>query len=201
MRRSIPFILVALIALVASVPVSAQTDWQISADSVFVGNQRVLRVAATDTMTASQRVAIIYQRLTVLQGNYPNFDPQRIGIAGVDVALEGGSPLDGCPDRLAYSQYEEWHRQHPGAQMYLVIGYFRLLEEPAFVGESDIGTKCGYILRDNGKEFTYFEKVTYFIPIVTVLPQDAKLHGWGIYESNLALKWIAKLQKAFEALR
>jgi len=191
-----------LVALAANAPVSAQSDWRISSESVFVGNQRVLRVAATDKLTASQRVAIIYQRLTVLQGNYPNFDPQRISLAGVTVTPGAkGGPLADCPDRLPYSQLVEWVRSNPSSRLYVVIGYLRLLQEPAFVGEEAIGSRCAYVIRDNGDEFAYVEKVGHFVPIVTVLPQDAKLHGWGAYEINLALEWNTNLRQAFEALK
>jgi hypothetical protein len=137
----------------------------------------------------------------VLQENYPGFDPERIGIVAFHYfsgQKSAKSALDtGCSDTKDFKDIYA----KPGHRLYFVIGYFRLPGERPFSGEREIGSFCAYLTRNDAGYFKVPKFFAYFIPIVTVTPQDVELHGFGIYEWELATVWAKNLQNAFAKLK
>ncbi|MBI1974834.1 MAG: hypothetical protein HYS57_00560 [Parcubacteria group bacterium] len=193
MKTVLAVSLVLVIALLATVTPLIAEDWirKQAAESVYVGNHRVLRVAALKNMPALARVAIIHQRLAILQGDYPQFDPSKI-VSREVVFVSTLVPLD-------YNR----------SQRTLLIGYIRQPGTPPFPGEEGFalhwnqkGAKDVKVAQAGDSVKVTLKPVTasiVFIPIVTIADEDARLHRTT--KDKLAKQWVQNLRSAFASTR
>jgi hypothetical protein len=181
-----------LIGGILAVNAMATNVWGVWRESAFVANQRVLRVAPAGGMSPLERLALINQRLNVIQSNYPYFDPNNINIA---LVLPKREEKTNCPEYLEPPHIEKIMNYYGSGLMRYVVGYYRSKFHPPMPGEENVASFCTYVKDAKG----LFRYEFNFIPIVTVTPEDAKLHRTD--ERSLAILWRDNLRKALSSIK
>lgn len=196
-------VLIAVLVLTFSSTVAAQAVRRndVPAD-VDIGNQRVMRLASTPGLTVGERVAAVHQYLATLQGNYPTFNTNRIVVVEKTDFKEFVGSID--PELwgrkiLPRALLTAWSSKRPiRAPSYpLVIGYRRLPQEPAFVGEEFLEPIYIYAASPNDRSFASLDAI--IVPIVTVTKYDAVLHKTTAQE--LAELWKDNIKRAFKKVK
>lgn len=193
------WIILVVVLVLSSIALAQAVKRNDIPGDILLGSKRVMRLAPFPGLTLGERVAAVNQRLATLQGNYPNFDVNRIVVVEATDFGRFVAPASWDRSTLPRSLWESWValRASRAVEFPFVIGYWRFARESAFVGEEFGEPIYVYTPHPIDKSVVVLKAV--IIPIVTVTKNDAALHSMKLYD--LAVLWMENLKRAFSAVK